>query len=154
MDVFYWHNISQFWAIKGGLNYVYRPGDQPYIQPGIGIEGLMPYFIETDAKVYFHKKSLKIDLSLSRATQIGDNFFIETGIRGVAATKTVEKDMIGHGVNKLTFTIKPYIFLKPGLSLFIQEESTQFYGALKKLRRVKSESAQTASVSLGLSVLF
>ena len=28
MDIFYWHLISQFWAIKGGVNYFYRPAER------------------------------------------------------------------------------------------------------------------------------
>jgi hypothetical protein len=41
IDIFYWHLISQFWAIKGGVNYFYRPAEKPYWQLGIGIEGVM-----------------------------------------------------------------------------------------------------------------
>ncbi len=47
MDIFYWRLISQFRAVKGGVNYFYRPSQTPYRQPGIGIEGLFPYFIDT-----------------------------------------------------------------------------------------------------------
>ena len=50
LDIFYWRLISQFWAIKGGINYFYRPAQKPYWQPGIGIEGLMPYFIDTNIR--------------------------------------------------------------------------------------------------------
>ena len=34
LDIFYWHLISQFWALKGGVNYFYRPAQIPYWQPG------------------------------------------------------------------------------------------------------------------------
>jgi hypothetical protein len=26
VDIFFWHQISQFGALKGGVNYFYRPG--------------------------------------------------------------------------------------------------------------------------------
>lgn len=36
IDIFYWHLISQFWAIKGGVNYFNRPALKPYWQAEIG----------------------------------------------------------------------------------------------------------------------
>lgn len=59
---------------KGGVNYFYRPAKKPYWQPGIGIEGLMPYFIDTNVRLYFHRGSLKLDTILSRDTQLTNNF--------------------------------------------------------------------------------
>ncbi|MGL5742410.1 MAG: multicopper oxidase domain-containing protein [Legionella sp.] len=38
VDVFYWHLLNQFWAIKGGANYFNRPAARPYWQVGIGLE--------------------------------------------------------------------------------------------------------------------
>ncbi|KTD83048.1 multicopper oxidase [Legionella waltersii] len=45
IDVFYWHLISQFLVVKSGANYFNKPDMTPYWQPGIGIEGLIPYFM-------------------------------------------------------------------------------------------------------------
>ncbi len=64
LDIFYWHLIDQFWAVKGGVNYFIRPADKPYWQPGLGIEGLMPWFIETNLRVYQRAGSTKLDLIL------------------------------------------------------------------------------------------
>ena len=101
IDIFYWHLINQFWAIKGGVNYVYRPAKTPYWQPGIGIEGLMPYFIDTDVRGYYYSGSAKLDVELSRDTQITNNFFIRAGIRSILASKTVPQAEIGSGLNQM-----------------------------------------------------
>jgi len=69
LDVFYWHLLSEFWAIKGGANYFYKPSHRPYWQPGIGIEGTFPYFIDTNLRTYLHRGSVKFGLQLSRDTQ-------------------------------------------------------------------------------------
>src|SRR3990167_5140078 len=87
MDIFYWHLLDQFWAVKGGVNYFYRPATTPYWQPGIGIEGLMPYFIDTSVRGYFYSGSAKLDIELSRDTQITNNFFIRAGIRSILADR-------------------------------------------------------------------
>ena len=79
IDIFYWRLINQFWAMKGGANYFYRPATSPYWQPGVGIEGLMPYFIDTDARAYYHSGSAKLDLEFSRDTQITNNLFVRLG---------------------------------------------------------------------------
>lgn len=154
LDIFYWHLISQFWAIKGGVNYFYRPSGTPYWQPGAGIEGLMPYFIDTDVRTYYHDGSAKLDAELSRDTQITNNFFIRIGIRSILATKTVTQADIGSGLNQMRYTITPYYRLMPGLSLFTEYEHQSDYGSFKNIIQNAGESTSENTVTLGVSVLF
>jgi len=153
MDIFYWHLISQFWTIKGGVNYFYRPAQTPYWQPGIGIEGLMPYFIDTNVRAYYHRGSAKLDVELSRDTQITNNFFVRAGIRSILASKTVTQDEVGSGLNQMRYIIRPYYRLLPGLSAFVEFEHEQDYSALKNIRRNQGESTSEDTVIFGLSLL-
>lgn len=153
LDIFYWRLISQFWAMKGGANYVFRPGE-PYWQPGIGIEGLMAYFIATDLRSYYHDGSVKFDAELSRDTQVTNNFFIRVGIRSILATKTVTHDEIGSGLNQMRYIIRPYYRLMPGLNLFTEFENEQEYGVLRHILRNKGKSTIENTVTFGISVLF
>lgn len=152
MDVFYWHLISQFWAIKGGANYFYRPGG-PCWQPGVGIEGLMPYFIDTNIRTYFRNGTTKFDIELERDTQITNNFFIRTGIRGIAATKTIYSDEIGSGLNEMRYTVRPYYRLMPGLTLFTQYEYDRDYGVFKSIMHNKGEATREDTVTFGFTIL-
>jgi CopA family copper-resistance protein len=154
MDIFYWHLIDQFWAVKAGVNYYYRPARTPYWQPGIGIEGLMPYFIDTNARVYYHRGSVKLDVELSRDSQITNNFFIGMGARSILATKTVVRDEIGSGLNQMRYIVRPYYRLMPGLAIFMEYEHEQSYGALKNIRRNLKESISEDTLTFGLSILF
>lgn len=154
LDIFYWHLIDQFWAIKAGANYYNRPARRPYWQPGIGIEGLMPYFIDTDVRLYYHNGSAKLDVELSRDSQITNNFFFRVGARSILATKTVFRDEIGSGLNQMRFTLRPYYRLRPGLAIFLEYEHEQAYGALKDIRRNLGESIIEDTLSLGISILF
>lgn len=154
LDVFYWRPISEFWVIKGGANYFYRPAQTPYWQPGVGIEGLMPYFIDTNVRVYFHRGSTKADIQLSRDTQILDNFFIRAGIRGILATKTVAADQIGTGINQMQFILRPYFRIRPGISLYLEFKRQQYYGVVKNIRQQIGESTEQNTTSLGFSLLF
>jgi FtsP/CotA-like multicopper oxidase with cupredoxin domain/uncharacterized protein involved in copper resistance len=154
MDIFYWHLISQFWAIKGGMNYTYRPAGTPYWQPGIGIEGLMPYFIDTNIRTYYHDGSTSLDVELSRDTQITDNFFVRTGIRSILATNTVTKDEIGSGLNQIRYTFRPYYRLNPGLNLFAEYEHDQDYGSLKTIIQKTGESDTVDTLTFGVALLF
>ncbi|MDX2165283.1 MAG: multicopper oxidase domain-containing protein [Gammaproteobacteria bacterium] len=144
-DIFYWHLLSDFWAVKAGMNYFYRPSEHGYWQPGVGIEGLMPYFIEADMRVYYHAGSAKCDIELGRDSQMMNKFFIHTGIRGVAATKTVPQDDVGAGLNQLQFIVRPYYQLKPNLALFTEYEHDSNYGAVSYLG---SENVVTFGVSV------
>lgn len=154
IDIFYWHQISQFWAVKGGANYFYRPAKTPYWQPGIGIEGLMPYFIDTDARAYYHSGSAKFDVELSRDTQITNNFFVRTGIRSILATKTVAQDEVGSGLNQMRYTLRPYYRLMPGLNIYTEYEHEQYYGAFKTIQRNEGEATREDTITFGFTVLF
>jgi uncharacterized protein involved in copper resistance len=154
IDVFYWHLLNQFWAVKAGANYFYRPAQTPYWQPGIGIEGLMSYFIDTNIRVYYHSTSFKLDMEFSRDSQITNNFFIQTGIRGIFATKTVVDAAIGNGLNQMRYIIKPYYRLMPGVSLFTEYEHEQDYGAFKKMQTIGHDSTSQDTVTFGIEVLF
>jgi len=154
LDIFYWRLISQFWAIKGGVNYMYRPAVTPYWQPGIGIEGIMPYFIDTNIRSYYHDGSVKFDIQLSRDSQLTDNFFIRTGVRSILATQTVAQDEVGSGLSEMRFIVRPYYRLRPGLSAFFEYEYKENYGATRSIRANAGEAYSENTYSLGLAFLF
>ncbi len=154
VDFFYYRPISQFWALKGGLNYTYRPAETPYVQPGIGIEGLAPFFIDTNVRAYYHDDSAKLDIELNRATQITNNFFVSLGIRGIFATKTVRQDEIGNGLNSTEFTVRPYYRIDPQVALYFQYQNTHYYSSLKRILESDNLATDTNLYSVGVSFLF
>ena len=154
LDIFYWHAISEFWAIKGGANYVYRPATTPYLQPGIGIEGLAPYFINTNIRSYFSDGSAKLDVDLFRDTQLTNNFYLRLGLRSIMATKTLDDEDVGSGINDIEYTVRPYYRLTPWLALYIQYQHTDYYGDLSTIRQNNSESTAENTLTIGLSTLF
>ncbi len=153
IDIFYWHLISQFWAIKAGANYTNKPANTPYWQPGIGIEGLMPYFIDTNLRGYYYNGSAKLDLELSRDTQITNNFFIRAGVRSILASKTVIQANIGNGLNQMRYIVRPYYRLAPGLNINVEYEHEQDYGAFKNIQIINGEAASQDTVTFGLTLL-
>jgi FtsP/CotA-like multicopper oxidase with cupredoxin domain len=153
LDIFYWHLLDQFWAIKGGANYVYKPATTPYLQPGIGIEGLLPFFIETNLRSYFHRGSFKFDLAFERETHIYRRLFLNAGIRGIFATKTVTKDEVGNGLNLTEWFIGPEFILTPRISVFAEYEQNLFYGSRKRIRLSKGESGRENEFLIGFSLL-
>jgi len=154
LDIFYWHLLDQFWAVKGGVNYFYRPAQSPYWQPGVGIEGLMPYFIDTDVRGYFYSGSAKLDVELSRDSQMTNNFFIRMGVRSILATKTVTQAGIGSGLNQMQYTLRPYYRLMSGLNVFAEYERDQYYGPFRNIQVNSGNSSEENALTFGLSVLF
>jgi FtsP/CotA-like multicopper oxidase with cupredoxin domain len=154
IDIFYWHLLNQFWAVKSGVNYFYRPTKSPYWQPGIGIEGLMPYFIDTNLRGYFYSGSAKLDIELSRDTQITNNFFIRLGARMILASKTVTQAAIGSGLNQMQYTLRPYYRFMPGMNIFIEFERDQYYGAFKTIQENLGNSSGENTLTMGLSIIF
>jgi uncharacterized protein involved in copper resistance len=154
IDIFYWRLISQFWAVKGGVNYFNRPAITPYWQAGVGLEGLMPYFIDTDIRGYFHAGSLKLDMEFSRDSQITNNFFIRAGVRGIAASKTVTAATIGSGLNQMRYTLRPYYRVMPGVSVYVEYEHDQDYGVFRAEQALSGMSGTENTVTFGVTWLF
>lgn len=154
LDVFYWHLISQFWAVKAGVNYFNQPAITPYWQIGVGVEGIMPYFIDTNARVYFYDGDVKFDLELSRDTQITNNFLIRTGARAVIASKTIHQAAIGSGLNQMRYIVRPYYQLTPGLNIFVEYENERDYGAFQRIEKNLGEQTMLNTITLGLSMMF
>lgn len=153
LDIFYWRQLYQFMAVKGGINYFYRPAAKPYFQPGIGLEGLLPYFIETDLRAYYYGGSAKLDLEIARDTQITNNFFVRLEIRGVGASKTATPAGIGSGLNYMRYTVHPFYRLMPGLDAFVEYEYQRNYGNYQTIQQQEGESLAGGSYTVGLSVI-
>lgn len=147
IDIFYWRLLSEFWAIKGGANYFYRPAERGYWQPGIGLEGLMPFYINTDIRAYYHDGSSKLDIQLSRDSQITNKFFIRTGIRSILATRTVPEDGVNGGLNQMRYIIRPYYQFRPDLAVFTEFEHQSNFGVVSDLLG-SSENTLTVGVAL------
>lgn len=154
VDIFYWRMINQFWAIEGGINYVYRPSSSPYLQPGVGLEGLMPYFIEADLRAYLHKGNAKFDIELSRNTQFTHKFFLKLSIDSILATKTNVMDEIGSGLNSLKWSIQPLYQVGPHLAWYIQYQRTNYYGRLRNIIASEGRPTFENTYSVGVSLLF
>ncbi len=153
IDVFYWHLLNQFWAVKGGANYFYRPSQTPYWQPGIGFEGLMYYFIANNSRFYYHKGSIKADIEFGRNTQLTNNLFLGLRARATAATKTIAADEIGNGLNQTWLAVRPNYRLMPGVAAFMEYEYVTYYGSLKNIRGRMGESGTEKSLFFGLSII-
>lgn len=154
MDIFLWHPVAEFWALKGGINYFYRPAKTPYWQLGAGIEGTLPWFIETDIRAYTYAGSFKGDIELTRDTQIAGNFLIKTALRGIFATQTVPNAFIGAGMNQAQITIRPYYRLMPGLSFFLEYQYQKALGTYRTLQENAGNAASDNTLTLGISVIF
>ena len=114
----------------------------------------MPYFISTNARGYFHRGSAKLDIELSRDTQITNNFFIRVGVRGILASKTITQGEIGRGLNQMRYTIRPYYRVMPGLNLFAEFERDQYYGAYKHMQLNSRQHTTKNTLTFGLAMLF
>ena len=153
-DIFYWRLISQFWAVEMGANYFNEPAYRAYWQPGVGIVGLTPFFIDAELRTYVYAGSVKFDLELSRDTQITNNFFLRAAVEGIAATANVPTAPIASGMNEMQYTIRPYYRVAPGWNVFFQYQYTRDYGLLATLDNQRNDSIKDNIFTLGVSLLF
>lgn len=154
LDIFYWRLLSQFWAVEGGVNYFNQPAYHPYWQPGIGVDGTMPYFIDTQLRAYFYQGSIKFDAELSRDIQITNNFFIRLGVESIFATANVNSAPISSGMNEMQYRIRPYYRIAPAVDIYAQYQYTHDYNLLAKLDQQRNDSPNDTIYTIGVSLLF
>jgi len=154
VDLFYWRLIRPFWAIKGGANIVFNTGESSYIQPGIGLEGVTPFFIDTDLRIYMHKSSFKFDLDLNRAIHVYRKLFLSFDLRSIWATKKIIENNIGSGLNRIEIEVEPYYVLTPSMSIYLQYAHEQYFGELKEILLSRSDKTTDNAIKLGLRLFF
>ena len=153
-DFFYWRLISPYWAIKGGGNLVYNSGSNTYFQPGIGLEGTLPYSINVDFRIYLRKGSFKFDLDFNRTTHLYKKLFLNITMRSIWATKKIIEDEVGSGLNELQIEIQPYYVLTHWLSIYLEYKYDQYVGNSKTLQRSSGDETSSNDIRLGLMLSF
>ncbi len=152
VDIFAWHMLNDFWAIKGGANYEYRPGG--YWQPGAGLEGTMPFFIDANIRSYWHDGSGKIDGVFSRNIPLVGNWSLFTSIEAIAATKSLDYAQIGQGFNNIQYTIGPSYQLLSSLALQLQYQYTRNYGDTASILKADGQGPTSSLLTFGLEAVF
>ncbi len=153
LDVFYLRWLNQFWAVKAGINSVYRPAAAAYIQPGFGLEGTLPYSFEVDLRTYLRGNSVKLDAEIDRDIQLSRKVHLSLGVEGIAATATLKQDEIGSGLNSVEWTVRPYYQLSPNIQLYVQYQHTNYYGPLKNILISQGEETSENRYALGFAYL-
>ncbi len=152
VDIFAWHLLNNFWAIKGGANYDYRPGG--YWQPGAGLEGTLPFFIAANIRSYWHDGSGEIDADFSRNIPLVGNWSLYTEVEAIAATKSLDYAQIGQGFNNIQYTIGPSYQLLSSLALQLQYQYTRNYGDTASILKAGGEGPTSSLLTLGLEAVF
>ena len=146
--------LNQFWAVKAGINSVYRPAAAVYIQPGFGLEDTLPYSFEVDLRTYLRGNSVKLDAEIDRDIQPSRKVHLSLGVEGIAATATLKQDEIGSGLNSIELTVRPYYQLSPNIQLYVQYQHTNYYGPLKNILISQGEETSENRYALGFAYLF
>lgn len=154
VDIFYYRVLNQFWALESGVNYFNEPAYRSYWSPGIGIDGTMPYFIDTELRAYFYHDSVKFDVELSRDTQITNNFFIRLGVESILATANVNSAPISSGLNTMQYIVRPYYRVAPGIDIYAQYQHTKDYQLLANLDHERGDADNENIYVLGIALVF
>lgn len=152
VDIFAWHMLNNFWAIKGGANYSYKP--TAYWQPGAGIEATLPFFIGANIRTYWHDGSGQINAIFSRNISLTGNWTLLTSVEAIAATKSLDYAQIGQGFNSIQYTVGPSYQLLSGLDLQLQYQYTRKYGDTASILKADGQGPTSSLLTLGFEAVF
>jgi uncharacterized protein involved in copper resistance len=151
----YFHKIHPHIGIKAGMSYVDIKPLKPYVQPEIGVQCLLPHHIDANIMVSFPKGAAVTGLNIGRENPVIDNkLYISTGIGTVFASKSLETQGIGKGLNYIEFALRPYYKVTHTLNIYAELVRIEYYQTTRDIILNQGGSPRDTYIAVGASLRF
>ncbi|BCW90393.1 hypothetical protein sos41_35610 [Alphaproteobacteria bacterium SO-S41] len=145
--------VSDFWDLQAGMRYDFEPDGRAYL--AIGLEGLAPYFFETEATAFLSEDG---DLSLRLKQEfdllLTQRLVLTPSAELKASASDVPELGLGAGFTeaKLELTLRYEITRK--FAPYVALEYERALGETASIARAAGESVETTSLRAGLRFWF
>lgn len=145
--------LSTFWDLQVGARVDTEPKTIGYLVAGIN--GLAPYFIETEFHLFFsHENDLSARISLSKELLITQSILLEPFIEADFSTQTNTELEIGRGLSEAEFGLQLRYSFHPKFSPFIEVHYDKKFGRTAQFARDHNERRDNTYYGIGLNFLF
>lgn len=149
----YSRNISTFWDAQIGVRYDMQPESTPYV--ALGLEGLAPFFIETEAHLFISDEG---DVS-ARIRQERDFLFTQRLIakpywEANFHAQDVAEQEIGAGISDAEFGIQMRYEATRKFAPYIDLRYERLFGETSSIAKSSGDANDDLIASVGLRFLF
>ena len=152
VDIFYARPFGRYGLWKTGINYRYRPDVDTRL--GLGIEYLLPYFIETNSTFYQADNHSELDIEIEREFDLTSRWSLELALESRWSSKTIESQELGNSWNYIERSVSLHYRYNVNLHLFLEYKEEQALGKLKDNKREEGEHTQEEGLYMGFTALF
>lgn len=152
IDIFYARPFGRYGLWKTGINYRYRPDIDTRL--GMGIEYLLPYFIETNTTFYQANDHSELDIEIQREFDLTPKWSLALALESRWSTKTIESQELGNSWNYIERRASLHYRYNIKLHLFMEYKVKQLWGELKANNQEEGNHTENEGVYLGIKVLF
>ena len=136
--------ISPFWDLQIGAQTEH---DQKNITFGqIGLYGVAPYWIETQAKLLFGHGGVGVDLNFAYETLFTQKLVLDTSIATRWMSKAYPEIGVGKGLNFVEFGAQLRYEIKREFAPYIGVKVKRNFGETKRIQGEKTETSLVAGV--------
>ncbi|WP_084669022.1 copper resistance protein B [Spirulina major] len=150
--------ISPFFEVQAGLRYDREFGTQPErdrLFGVIGLHGLAPYFIETDAALFISESGdLSARLTAERSLLLSQRLILQPDLEINLAAQTVEKFGVGSGLNDVTVGLRLRYEFTRRFAPYVGVNWSRKFGATATFARAEQEEVDNWAIVGGVNLLF
>lgn len=152
-QIFYGWNVDDFWDVLVGLRHDFEPDGQTYA--GVGLVGMLPYFIETEATVFLSEDGgvtarfeHEIDIRLTQ------DLVLEPHLELNLAAQDDPSRGIGAGITDVEASLQLRYEIVREIAPFVEVSWERKLGETAQIARAAGDDVEETSVHIGLKVWF
>ena len=148
--ILYSRAIAPFWDLQAGLRHDTAPGNsRNYLN--LGIQGLAPYYFETDANLSFGKDNqVKLNLSFEYEMMLTQKLVLSPEIELNAYTKDDKEMGIGSGLSDIEAGLRLRYEIKREFAPYIGVNWAKKFGNTADLASDEGEDTSETMLVLGI----
>lgn len=148
------HAIDPYFNLEAGMRQDFRPSPRRTYAV-LGIEGLAPYWIETEAQFFLSDKGdAHARLAASHDMRLSGPLVLQPEAELNIAFQAVPELGIGPGVERLELGARLRYEIKPELAPYLGVSWERAFGGTARARRTDGEAASAVTATVGLHAFF
>lgn len=152
-QLLYSHPVDKYWDIQAGLGFDTKP-EHNQSWGIIGLQGLAPYFFETNADLLLNDKNIGLRLSTEYEALFTQRLILTPSIAIKAYTSDDSKMAIGSGLSSTDLSIRLRYEFNRKFAPYIGIKFNQLYGTTADYAKNEGGQTSEASVVAGLRFWF
>lgn len=158
VQLLYSQLVSPFWEVEGGLRYDREFGNKvegDRFFGAIGIQGLAPYFVETEATLFVSEAGdVSARFKAERDFLISQRLILQPEIELNLAVQSVENFGVGSGLNDIDFGLRLRYEITRQFAPYVGVNWTHKFGQTADFARREGEQVDNWAVVGGVRLLF